>query len=104
MNQMLVDIGLRLRKRRKELGYTQSQVSEILNMSLNFYGVIERGKRRMSLEKIMLAYDKLGMDPTYLLTGKTPPQDNIKELLQDCPQDKIFDMEQLIRYASNLYR
>lgn len=45
------EIGLRLKEIRKENGYTQEQFSELMEMSLNFYGKIERGESRLSIEK-----------------------------------------------------
>ncbi len=73
-------------------------------MSLNFYGDIERGKCRLSIEKIVLAHERLGFDPTYLLTGKEHQTVNFYNIIKDCPKDKVLDMEQIVRYASNLYR
>ncbi len=26
------------------------------------------------------------------------------DLIKDCPKNKVFDMEQIVRFASNLYR
>ena len=40
----------------------------------------------------------------YLLTGEIQPQMSFYDIISDCPKDKIFDMEQILRYASNLYR
>lgn len=37
---------------------TQAQIAELLEMSTNFYGDIERGERRLSLEKILLVQEK----------------------------------------------
>lgn len=68
MNSLQMEIGQRLRQRRKEMSLTQSQVAELLQMSLNFYGNIERGKSKISLEKIILVYRVMKIDPTYLLT------------------------------------
>ena len=104
MNDVLVKIGVRLREHRKSKGLTQAQTAAILEMSCNFYGDIERGKCRLSIEKIILANEKLGIDPTYLLTGEKYPQVSFYELIADCPKDKVFDIEQIVRYASNLYR
>ena len=104
MNDVLHDIGERLKKHRKENNLTQSETAKLLEMSLNFYGDIERGKCRLSIEKIILVYERLGIDPTYLLTGEEPPTVSFYDLIKDCPKDKIFDMEQIVRYASNLYR
>lgn len=104
MNDILIDIGNRLRKHRKSKGLTQAETAELLQLSLNFYGDIERGKSRLSIEKMILAHEKLGIELTYLLTGEIQPQISIYEIISDCPKNKIFDMEQLLRYASNLYR
>ena len=104
MNDILVGVGNRLREYRKSKGLTQAEVADILEMSLNFYGVIERGKSRLSIEKMILAHDRLGLDLTYLLTGEVQPKMSFCDIISDCPKDKIFDMEQLLRYASNLYR
>jgi transcriptional regulator with XRE-family HTH domain len=79
--QLLINIGDRLRERRKELHLTQSQVAVLLEMSLTFYGGIERGNNRISLEKIILVQQKLGVDPTYLLTGNKPFELNINDIL-----------------------
>ena len=102
--QFLQEIGTRLKLQRKTLGLTQSMVAELLDLSLNFYGSIERGEKRISIEKIILASEKLNIDPTYLLTGKEREKIVISDFFKDCPQSKIFDIEQLMRYASNLYR
>ena len=104
MNDILIEIGDRLRKHRKSIGLTQAEAADVLEMSCNFYGDIERGKSRLSIEKMILAHERLGIDPTYLLTGEIQPQMRFYDIISDCPKDKIFDMEQILRYASNLYR
>lgn len=104
MNNLLMEIGNRLRSHRKSMHMTQQQVADTINMSLNFYGNIERGQSRLSLEKIILLYERLDLDPTYLLTGKQTTMVSFNDIIADCPKDKVFDMEQIVRYASNLYR
>lgn len=104
MSDILSDIGTRLKLWRKENRFTQAETASLLEMSLNFYGDIERGKCRLSIEKIILVYERLGIDPTYLLTGEKRRPVGFYDIIKDCPKDKIFDMEQIIRYASNLYR
>lgn len=104
MNDILHDIGIRLKDWRKSKHLTQAETASLLEMSLNFYGDIERGKCRLSIEKIILAHEKLDIDPTYLLTGEQHPSVGFYDIIKDCPKDKVFDMEQIVRYASNLYR
>lgn len=100
----LMEIGERLRERRSELHITQAVAAELLGISHSFYGQIERGTRRLSLEDIVICRDKLGMDPTYLLTGIRPLEITISNYLQDCPKEIRYDFEQLIKYAANLYK
>lgn len=104
MNLILKGIGERLRIARKAKGLTQAQVADMLEMSCNFYGEIERGNCRLSIEKLMLVHQKLEIDLTYLITGEATPSINFYDIISDCPKDKVFDMEQIVRYASNLYR
>lgn len=98
------EIGLRLKEIRKENGYTQEQFSELMEMSLNFYGKIELGESRLSIEKMILLHDRFNVDINYLLTGTKNNVLDYNSVLADCPQEKVFDFEQLIRYAKNLYK
>ena len=51
---LLVAIGDRLRLRREELGMTPKDAAALLEMSETFYGEIERGNRRLSIERMIL--------------------------------------------------
>lgn len=101
-SKLLFDIGNRIKKQRLELGLTQRQAADLLDISLNFYGEVERGNKRLSLEKLILSYEKMDLDPTYLLTGVRPSSINLNQLILECPKEKRFDFEQLIKYANNL--
>lgn len=68
--QVLVEMGERLRRQRKKMKMTQEETAELLEISTTFYGEIERGNKRLSIEKILLVYKKMDLDPTYLLTGE----------------------------------
>jgi len=97
-------IGTQLKKERLRLGYTQSQMVEYVGLSLNHYGAVERGKKMLSLETFVDVCKQLNLDPSFVLTGEKSADTIIASYLADCPSDKRFDLEQLIRYASNLYR
>ncbi|WFR56517.1 helix-turn-helix transcriptional regulator [Anaerocolumna sp. AGMB13025] len=103
-SKLLYEIGSRLKMRRQELKLTQREVADLLDISLNFYGDTERGVKRLSIEKIILIQEKLGLDPTYLLTGVKPPELNLNQLLLECPAEKRQDFEELMKHASNLYK
>ena len=99
---LFVNIGKRLRKHRLHLNMTQESMAESLDMSLNYYGQIERGENSISIEKLILLYKKHPVDICYLLTGDTQSTSSMSEIITACPKDKRFDLEQIIRHAYSL--
>lgn len=95
------NIGNRLLIKRREIHYTQEQMAEALGVSTGFYGMIERGEKAPSIEKLIIMYEKLGIDITYLLTGKEN-ENQVFNYIERCPSEKKYDFEQLIKYALNL--
>lgn len=102
-NMLYVEIGKRLRIARIELNYTQEQMAEILGISTAYYGKVERGGYSLSLEKLVIVNEKLDMDINYLLTG-VGRGFSIDEVMRECPREKRYDMEHLIKYAVNLVK
>lgn len=101
-NPLYVEMGRRLRILRIRLDYTQEQMSEILEMSSAYYGKVERGIHGLSLEKLVLVNKKLDLDINYLLTGNRRNEISLDEIIEQCPKNKRYDMEQLIKYAIDL--
>lgn len=56
------DFGIVLKKRRKELGYTQKYISEYTGFSVSFISDLERGKETAELGKAIFLANLLGMD------------------------------------------
>ena len=54
--------GESLRKRRKDLGYTQSFVSQFSGLSVSFISDLENGKPTVELEKAIRYANLLGLD------------------------------------------
>lgn len=101
VRELYKDIGSRLLLKRRELRFTQEQMAELLGVSTGFYGMLERGEKAPSIEKLVIIYEKLGTDITYLLTGNKR-EGSVTNYVELCPQDKQHDFEQLMRYALNL--
>uniref|UniRef100_UPI004057B5EA helix-turn-helix domain-containing protein n=1 Tax=Agathobacter sp. TaxID=2021311 RepID=UPI004057B5EA len=99
--ELYKNIGNRLLIKRRELHYTQEQMAELLGVSTGFYGMIERGEKAPSIEKLILIYKELGTDITYLLTGDEKEK-QMTNYIEKCPKEKQYDFEQLIKYALNL--
>lgn len=54
--------GESLKKRRKELGYTQRYISEFTGFSISFISDLENGKSTAELGKAIYLANMLGMD------------------------------------------
>ena len=54
--------GQAIRKRRRELGYTQAFLSEFSGFSVTFISDLENGKKTAELEKSIYLANLLGLD------------------------------------------
>ncbi len=54
--------GEAVKNRRKQLGYTQKDMSEFLGVSISFLSDLENGKKTIELEKALLVANTLGLD------------------------------------------
>ena len=59
--------GKKLRKARKNIGLTQSEVAKQAKISVNYYACIERGEVNPSLEKIKNIVKALGLKSSDIL-------------------------------------
>ena len=55
-------LGIEIRKRRKELQYTQAYVAEFTGLSVTFISDVENGKPTVELEKTLELIHILGLD------------------------------------------
>ncbi len=55
-------LGETIRKRRKELHYTQAYLSEFTGLSVTFISDVERGKTTAEIEKIIRLINVLGLN------------------------------------------
>ena len=56
------EFGAAIRKRRKELHYTQAFLSEFSGYSISFISDLENGKKTIELEKAVILANILGLD------------------------------------------
>jgi len=64
-----VDLGNRIRRQRKQLGWTQEEMAERANVCTSFIGHIERGTRKASLETLVAIATVLNLSLDYLMAG-----------------------------------
>lgn len=62
-----IRLGKLVRSRREELKLTQEKAAEKMNISVAFYGHIERGTRILSVETLYRLCTSLGLSADYLM-------------------------------------
>ena len=98
-----VKIGERLRKQRRIMGLTQEQAAELLGVSTTYYGEIQRGNRKLTIPRILTVYEKMNLEPTYLLTGEILTDKVYDEIFDGCPREQEQALEEVLRSISRLY-
>ncbi len=56
------DLGQAIRKRRKELGYTQAYLADLCNCSTPFISALENGKQTAELERALRVANTLAIN------------------------------------------
>lgn len=79
-----MEIGARLRESRINLGLSQAQMAEILDVTDDHYRKLESGNTGLTVSKLRLLYEKLRIEPTYLLTGKQSEEFDLEKYLANC--------------------
>ncbi len=70
MDKMLKDMGQRIVARRKELGYTQEQIAEMMDVSIQMISNLERGNKAIRIDNLVKLSEILRVSTDYILTGK----------------------------------
>lgn len=83
-----VEIGSRLRLIRENLGRSQAEFSEILEIGDDHYRKLESGSTGLTIEKVRILYEKLNIDPTYLLTGERQDEFDLDRYLVNCSKEQ----------------
>lgn len=63
------EIGEKLRNARKSRGLTMEQTARVLGLSSSYLGLVERGERCLSSQKIVRFCNLFGVSPEYILIG-----------------------------------
>lgn len=92
MEQHYLELGMRMRLRRRELHLTQKELAALCHVSANHISAMESAKEKPSLDMLILLCDALRTTPDFLLLGsihaKTNSLSNLADKLRLCsPQD-----------------
>ena len=99
----LIGIGKRIQTRRKQLMFTQEQLAEMMNVSIQMVSNLERGNKAIRIDNLINLSKILDISTDYILTGKATADDN--ESLTSCiAQLSLKDrkmVEMLVEYCLN---
>jgi len=94
-----IAIGERIQKARKAQGLTQEAASEKCNVTSSFYGNIERGSRKLSVETLGKISKGLGVSTDVLLFGEDlKKQDMLVDVLSEV--QRKADEKQFEKYLA----
>ncbi len=96
-------LGFRIGERRRELKIKQSELAEMIGVSIKYISNIETGKKHLSLD--LLAKITIALDTSfdYFMNGymRETPDENIYDGLKNCSfEDKLL-IQHMVRYCSN---
>lgn len=96
--------GNDVKRIREELGLTQEQFAEELNMSLSGYLKLERGLVNLSIDKVFTIKSKYGLSADYILFGDTSELDEKWTAAFRLPQvEKVNFFLRMYAYLSGIY-
>lgn len=101
-------LGKRIRTERQQLRLTQEQLAELIGVSSTYIGLVERGERAVTLEKLIRIANVLHVSVDYLLSdsAKSSADNNfilLKNLwLQASPAEQalILDLVKSVLHHS----
>lgn len=67
---LAIEMGARIAKRRKQLGWTQEQAAEASGLSWQFFACVERGIKNVRAESLINLSRAMNVSADYILTGK----------------------------------
>ena len=83
-------LGGRIKARREELGLTQLQLAQVLEVTPQHISVIEKNKRAPSLDSLAKLAQELGVTTDYLITGK---ESVVSDIISVVKADDMLTLE-----------
>lgn len=97
----LIEIGERIRARRRYLGYTQEQMAEWMNVSIQMISNLERGNKAIRIDNLVNICNLLNVSADYILTGQPSGGDvaALSSKLTQLSKDDYQMIEMIVNYC-----
>ena len=102
-SDLLIGIGERICNRRKQLGLTQEQIADKMDVSVQMISNLERGNKAIKIDNLIKISEILGVSTDYILTQKNTNED-ISELAKRISKLSVEDykmIDMLVEYCIN---
>lgn len=99
MEDLLKQVGKRIREKRDTMGISREAFSETIGISSNFLAQIESGKKGMSTSTLYKVCVGLSSSADYILFGREKGNDisGITEILQNLAPESLPYAEEIIK-------
>lgn len=102
-SDLLIGIGERICTRRKQLGFTQEQIADKMDVSVQMISNLERGNKAIKIDNLIKISDILGVSTDYILTGKNTNEDisEVAKRISGLPKEDFDMINMLVEYCKN---
>ena len=80
MDRLLINIGNRICARRRALGYTQEQIADMMDVSIQMISNLERGNKAIRIDNLLKICQILRVSTDYILTGEQSESELSKKI------------------------
>ncbi len=92
-----IEVGARIKEKRKNMKYTREALSELIDISPQFLAQIESGKKGMSFTTLSKLSQVLGVSCDYLILGKKEKEETrLNELSESISSEYIPIAEDML--------
>lgn len=105
MSDFLIQVGERIRERRKQLGYTQGELAEKTGLNGQTIASAEHGTKELRIENLANICQVLETSTDYMLLGRTGPSDDylFMEKASHLPKEQRRYLEEIVNnYVAGL--
>ncbi len=99
---MSVDFGKRVREARRKAGYTQSELAERVDVSINHISAIERGIYETRIDTLKRLATVLGTTTDYLIYGTSEEDSPLRQVFEKANRMCESDKEWIADYLEAL--
>ena len=102
-SDLLIGIGERICAKRKQLGLTQEQIADKMDVSIQMVSNLERGNKAIKIDNLIKISEILDVSTDYILTGRNTEEDisYLTKRISNLSKEDFDMINMLIEYCEN---